>query len=46
LTAPANVSLPAAAQLKDPTNSSSDIYLGTKPTVTGVPRVIHGEVKY
>ncbi len=46
LTAPTNVTLPTAAILKDPSDSASDIYLGTKPTVTGAPRVIQGEVKY
>lgn len=46
LTAPTNVSLPTVAALKDPSDSSSDIFLGTKPTVTAAPRVIQGEVKY
>jgi hypothetical protein len=46
LTAPTNITLPTATQLKDPSDSSSDIYLGTKPTVTSAPRVIQGEVKY
>jgi hypothetical protein len=46
LTAPTGVTLPTAAMLKDPSDSSSDIYLGTKPTVTGAPRVIQGDVKY
>jgi hypothetical protein len=46
LTLPSNVTLPTAAVLKDPTDSTSDIYIGTKPTVTGQPRVIQGEVMY
>lgn len=46
LTLPANVVLPTAAALKDPTDSASDVYIGTQPTVTAAPRVIHGEVKY
>jgi len=46
LTLPSNVTLPTAADLKDPSNPSSDIYIGTQPEVTAAPRVIHGEVKY
>jgi hypothetical protein len=46
LTVPANVTLPAAADLKDPSDASSDVYIGTEPTVTSAPRVIHGDVKY
>lgn len=46
LNLPNSMTLPTAADLKDPTNSSSDIYIGAKPTVTTAPRVIHGEVKY
>lgn len=46
LSLPSNVTLPTAADLKDPSSSSSDIYIGTKPTVTAAPRVIQGEVKY
>lgn len=46
LNLPSNVNLPTAVDLKDPTDSSSDIYIGVKPTVTAAPRVIHGEVKY
>lgn len=38
--------LPTSSDLKDPSNSSSDIYVGTRPTATGAPRVIQGEVKY
>lgn len=46
LVLPNNVSLPDASGLKDPSDSASNIYIGTKPTVTGAPRVIHGDVKY
>jgi hypothetical protein len=46
LTLPSNVVLPTAASLKDPSNSASDVYIGTRPTVTAAPRVIHGDVKY
>lgn len=43
---PAGIVLPSAAELKDPTNPSSDVYLGTRPSVTSAPRVIHGDVKF
>ncbi|MEJ1966884.1 MAG: hypothetical protein WDO56_37235 [Gammaproteobacteria bacterium] len=46
LALPSNVALPSQSDLKDPTDSSSDVYIGTKPTVTAAPRVIHGDVKY
>ena len=46
LTLPANVALPAASDLKNPSDASSDVYIGTEPTVTSAPRVIHGDVKY
>jgi hypothetical protein len=46
LTLPGNVALPTAADLKNPGDPASDIYIGTKPEVTAAPRVIHGEVKY
>jgi hypothetical protein len=46
LQGPTNVQLPTAAGLKDPSSSSSDVFLGTEPTVTGAPRVIQGDVKY
>ncbi len=46
LIAPTNVQLPTATMLKDPSSSSSDVYLGTRPTLTSAPRVIQGEVKY
>lgn len=43
---PNGVTLPTAADLKDPSDAGSDIYIGAKPTVTSAPRVIHGEVKF
>jgi hypothetical protein len=46
LTVPAGITLPTAADLKDPLDPASDIYTGTRPTVTAAPRVIQGEVKY
>ncbi|HEV7715717.1 MAG TPA: hypothetical protein VGO53_08980, partial [Steroidobacteraceae bacterium] len=46
LAVPANVTLPTAADLKDPSDSTSTVYIGVKPTVTTAPRVIHGDVKY
>jgi hypothetical protein len=46
LVLPGNVVLPTADNLKDPSDSSSSVYIGTKPTVTTAPRVIHGDVKY
>ena len=46
LTTPDNMTLPTADELKDPSDSGSDIYIGAKPVVTGAPRVIHGEVMY
>jgi flavoprotein len=46
LAVPTNVTLPTASDLKDPTDPSSDVYIGAKPTVTSAPRVIHGDVKY
>jgi len=46
LAAPTDIVLPTAAELKDPSNSSSDIYLGIRPEVTDPVRVIQGEVKY
>jgi len=46
LTLPSTVTLPTSAVLKDPSDPASDIYVGTKPVVTGEPRVIQGEVMY
>lgn len=43
---PTGITLPTAADLKDPSNPSSDIYIGAKPVVDTAPRVIHGDVKY
>ena len=40
------VTLPTVADLQDPTDSASAIYIGDKPVVTDAPRVIHGDVKY
>ena len=46
-TANINVTLPTAADLKDPSSSAqTDVYIGEKPTVTDSPRVIQGDVKY
>ena len=38
--------LPTSAQLKNPSDPTSDVYLGVKPQVSGTPRVIQGDVKY
>lgn len=46
LSLPSGISLPTGAGLKDPSNASSDVYIGAAPTVTSAPRVIHGEVQY
>ena len=46
LTVPTGATLPTAGDLADPSDSSSPIYIGTRPTVTATPRVIQGEVKY
>jgi len=46
LTVPSGITLPTASDLKDPSNPASDIYIGTRPSVTSAPRVIHGEVMY
>jgi hypothetical protein len=46
LTIPSGLTLPTSADLKNPSNPASDIYIGVRPTVTAAPRVIHGEVKY
>jgi hypothetical protein len=43
---PTGSALPTAADLNDPTNSSSTVYIGTRPTVTDPPRVIQGDVKF
>ncbi len=41
LNLPANVALPTASSLVDPSGT-----MGTQPVVSTAPRVIHGEVKY
>jgi len=46
LTVPSGITLPTAADLMDPSDPTSDIYIGTRPAVSAAPRVIHGEVKY
>lgn len=46
LSVPSSVTLPTEADLQNPADSNSNIYIGTPPTVTSLPRVIHGEVKY
>jgi len=46
LTLPAGMVLPTSADLKNPSDASSDVYIGTKPTVTEAPRVIHGDVMF
>jgi len=46
LTVPSGLTLPSASDLKDPSDSSSAIFIGTKPVVTDAPRVIHGDVKF
>ena len=46
LTIPSGLTLPTAADLKNPSDPTSDIYIGTRPVVTAAPRVIHGEVKF
>lgn len=37
--------LPTTASLHDPSNSSDATYVGTKPTVTDPPKVIHGVIQ-
>lgn len=46
LTVPSGGALPTSADLKNPSDPASDIYVGTRPAVSAAPRVIHGEVKY
>lgn len=43
---PVGIALPTSAELKDPSDANSDVYVGARPSVTSAPRVIHGEVKY
>ncbi|HZF30769.1 MAG TPA: hypothetical protein VE907_16755 [Gammaproteobacteria bacterium] len=46
LAVPSSMTLPTAADLKNPSDPASDIYVGVRPAVTDAPRVIHGEQKY
>jgi hypothetical protein len=46
LTVATGATLPTAADLQDPSDPSSPIYIGVRPSVTGAARVIQGEVKY
>jgi hypothetical protein len=46
VTLPTGLTLPSAAGLNDPTDPTSSVYIGAKPTVTDAPRVIHGDVKF
>ena len=46
LTASGSVTLPTSSDLRNPSDPTSAIYIGVKPTVTDAPRVIHGDVKF
>ena len=46
LTVPSGTTLPTSADLRDPSDAASPIYIGVRPSVTATPRVVHGEVKY
>jgi hypothetical protein len=46
LVVPSSATLPTAADLRDPSDPASPIYVGVRPSVTAAPRVIQGEVKY
>jgi len=46
LTIPSGLTLPTAADLKNPSDPASSIYIGVRPAISAAPRVIHGEVKY
>ena len=46
ITLPSGLSLPTAADLANPSDANSPIFIGVKPAVSGAPRVVHGEVKY
>ncbi len=46
LVVPSSSTLPTSADLRDPGDPASAIYIGTRPVVTSAPRVIQGEVKY
>ncbi|HKX44175.1 MAG TPA: hypothetical protein VJO99_23655 [Burkholderiaceae bacterium] len=43
---PSGLTLPTAASLLDPSDSTLTVYIGDKPVVTDAPRVIHGDVKF
>lgn len=46
LTLPAGMTLPTQADLKNPSDPASDIYIGVKPAVDAAIRVIQGDVKF
>lgn len=46
LTVPTSVTLPTAADVQNPSDPASPIYIGVLPTVTDAPRVISGVVEY
>jgi len=46
LTTSTNAILPTANDLRNPSDPTSAIYIGVKPTVTEAVRVIHGDVKF
>jgi hypothetical protein len=41
-----SLALPTVADVQDPSDASSSIYIGAKPVVTAPPRVIQGVVEY
>ena len=43
---PSAMSLPGIDGLRDPSDPTAAIYIGSKPVVTDAPRVIQGDVKY
>lgn len=46
LTLPSGDNLPTSAELENPSDPNSALYIGDKPIVTDAPRVIHGDVQY
>jgi hypothetical protein len=46
LAVPSGSTLPTSADLRDPTDPASPIYVGVRPAVTSAPRVVQGEVKF
>jgi hypothetical protein len=46
LNLPSGIVLPTQSDLRNPSDPSAAIFIGTKPTVTSAPRVIHGDVKF